>query len=194
MENEVTRSPSIEDEATALASIINILQNLSTDSKTRLIQTISTFFGLSLSPSQSALAPSNDYIKIESTPNFSDDRSMSPKEFLIDKQPTTDVERVVCLAYYLTHYRDTPHFKTIDISKLNTEAAQRKFSNAANSVDNANRSDYLVPSTKGQKQLGFIGEAFVDALPNHEEAKMAVKNLKPKRKRTQKKKMVSLEQ
>jgi len=47
---------------------------------------------------------------------------MSPKDFLLEKQPRTDVERIACLAYYLTHYRATPHFKTIDLSILNTEA------------------------------------------------------------------------
>ena len=47
----------------------------------------------------------------------------SPKDFLFRKEPNTDVERVACLAYYLTHRRGTNHFKTIDISKLNTEAA-----------------------------------------------------------------------
>ena len=35
---------------------------------------------------------------------------MSPKDFLMEKAPNTDVERIACLAYYLTHYRSTPHF------------------------------------------------------------------------------------
>lgn len=56
---------------------------------------------------------------------------MVPKEFMVQKRPRTDIERVACLGFYLTHYRDTPHFKTLDISKLNTEAAQPKFTNAA---------------------------------------------------------------
>ena len=60
---------------------------------------------------------------------------MSPKEFLLEKQPRTDVERIACLAFYLTHYRDTPHFKTLELSKLNTEAAQQKFANAANATE-----------------------------------------------------------
>src|SRR5437879_2148026 len=33
------------------------------------------------------------------------------KEFLAAKRPTTDVERVACLAYYLTHAKNKPHFK-----------------------------------------------------------------------------------
>jgi len=106
---------------------------------------------------------------------------MSPKEFMIEKQPRTDVERVACLAYYLTHYRDQPHFKTLDLSKLNTEAAQPKFSNAANSVNNAVKRGYLAPSTKGNRQLSAAGEQFVHALPDREAAKNAMANHRPRR-------------
>ena len=98
----------------------------------------------------------------------------SPKEFLFQKQPNTDLERVACLAYYLTHYRNTSHFKTIDISKLNTEAAQRKFANAASSVYNATQRGFLAAAPKGTKQLAAIGEQFVDALPDQAAAKAAL--------------------
>jgi len=104
------------------------------------------------------------------TPTFSEDRSIKPKQFMFQKQPRTDVEKVACLAYYLTHYRDTPYFKTLDISKLNTEAAQVKFSNAAVAVENATRLRYLVPATKGNKQLSSLGEQFVLALPDRDKS------------------------
>ena len=67
---------------------------------------------------------------------------ITPKEFILQKQPHTGVERVACLAYYLTHYRDISHFKTLDISKLNTEAAQPKFANAALSVNDASKTGH----------------------------------------------------
>jgi hypothetical protein len=85
-------------------------------------------------------------------------------------------------SFYLTHYRDTPHFKTLDISKLNTEAAQPKFSNAASSANNAVKQGYLVPSTKGQRQLSAAGERFVAALPDREEARKAMSLSAPRRK------------
>jgi hypothetical protein len=115
-------------------------------------------------------------------PTFSEDRTISPKEFIMEKHPQTDVERVACLAYYLSHFRDIPHFKTIDISKLNTEAAQRKFANAAKTVDNASTYGYLAPATKGQKQLSAVGELFVQALPDRDAAKDAIKQARPRRK------------
>ncbi len=107
---------------------------------------------------------------------------MSPKEFVLQKQPRTDVERVACLAFYLTHYRNTPHFKTIDISKLNTEAAQSKLSNPAVAVDNATKTGYLAPAIKGTKQLSAPGEVFVQALPDREAAKAAMERIKPRKK------------
>src|SRR5207248_8085715 len=94
-------------------------------------------------------------------PTFSDRSELSPKQFLFQKQPRTDVERVACLAYYLTHYRATSHFKTIDISQLNTEAAQVKFSNTAYAVVNAMNAGFLASAGKGFKQLSAMGERYV---------------------------------
>lgn len=106
---------------------------------------------------------------------------MSPKDFIMEKQPRTDVERVASLAYYLTHYKNTPHFRTLDISKMNTEAAQPKFSNAAMAVDNATKTGYLVPATKGNKQLSARGEQFVQALPDRDAAKEVMSNTRQRR-------------
>lgn len=105
----------------------------------------------------------------------------SPKDFLFQKAPDTDMERVACLAYYLAQYRDTKHFKTIDISKLNTEAAQRKFANAASSVYKATQHGFLAAAPKGMKQLAAEGERFVDALPDRAAAKAALGKKKARR-------------
>ena len=96
---------------------------------------------------------------------------MSAKDFLNEKSPKTDVERIACLAYYLTHYKSTPHFKTLDLSLLNTEAAQPKFANTAYSANNAIKMGYLAPALKGQRQLSAMGERFVRALPDRNAAK-----------------------
>lgn len=91
------------------------------------------------------------------------------------------MERVTCLAYYLTQYREQRYFKTLDISKLNTEAAQIKFSNPAKAVDNATSYGYLAPATKGNKQISAGGELFVDALPDRDAARAAMLNARPRR-------------
>ena len=103
------------------------------------------------------------------------DAGQSPKLFLVQKKPSTDVERVACLGYFLAHYRNTQRFKTKDITKLNTEAAQRPFSNSAKAVNNASgRNGYLAPAGAGHKQISPLGEAVVDALPNREAVNAAI--------------------
>ena len=102
---------------------------------------------------------------------------------MFHKRPGTQIERVACLAYYLTHHRDTPHFKTTDISKLNTEAAQTKLPNASYSVNDATRSGLLATAAKGMKQLSPMGEKYVEALPDHAAAKALASTLKGRRSR-----------
>jgi hypothetical protein len=118
------------------------------------------------------------------TASFSEDRTLSAKEFILEKKPVTDSERVACLAYYLTHYQATPHFKTLDISKLNTDAAQIKFSNAAQAVENATKAGLLVQATKGQKQLSANGEIYVQALPDRVAARDAIAHARRRKSRT----------
>ncbi len=96
----------------------------------------------------------------------------SPKAFMKAKKPTSEMQRIVCLAYFLTHYRDQPNFKTQNLTALNTEAAGVKFSNPAAFVDNATRqSKLLAPSIKGHKQITTLGDEIVEALPNQEAVK-----------------------
>jgi len=122
--------------------------------------------------------------------NFTDRVDLTPKQFLHEKQPQTDIERVVCLAYYLTHYRDTPHFKTLDISKLNTEAAQIKLSNATMAVNNTSTKGLITIASKGSKQISAYGEEYVTALPDRDAAKkiIAKMNSRKRKKRSASKK------
>lgn len=165
-----------------LPEVVAAFKKVGPESRRRLLSTLATLFhidsdrGDSYAPQESAHAVRT---------SFSEDRSISPKEFLRQKQPRTNVERVACLAYYLTHYRDTPHFKTLDISQLNTEAAQIKFANAAKAVNNASSYGYLTATTKGNKQLTSAGESFVEALPDRDAARDAMSNFRPRRRRKQ---------
>lgn len=162
-----------------LNRILADLQELDPEARLRVLRTVSTYW--QFSPTLQPRPPMG--ATEESRPGpFSEDRSMPAKNFIMQKQPQTDVERVACLAYYLTHYRDTPHFKTLDISKLNTEAAEPKFSNATVAVENATKTGYLVPATKGNKQLSGPGELFVLKLPDREAAKLAMATTRSKRK------------
>lgn len=168
--------------------LLKVFQGIPQSSRRRILETVSHFFGLSIDqtsrqseqswPSQH---PQADESSPSTTTGFSEDRTISPKVFMFQKQPKTDVEKVVCLAYYLTHYRDTPHFKTLDISKLNTEAAQIKFSNPAVAVDNAAKAHFLVPATKGNKQISSLGEQFVLVLPDRDRARDVMIQHRPRK-------------
>lgn len=173
------------DDVEALSTIVAVLKQLEPQIQVRVLQSAQAFLGLT--PQRDVPRPATQGATGSisshgpSPTDFSRDRTLSPKEFLRDKHPVTDADRVACLAYYLAHYRDTPHFKTIDISTLNTEAAQRKLSNAYVAVDNAARDGYLVPATKGRKQISAAGEKYVELLPNREAAREALRAIRNKR-------------
>ena len=182
---EKQESANTLEELKAFNLIVSAVGKLSANSRKRVVGSALTFLGYGRAPSDRVVAQDSESrsdVGHGKSDGFSEDRTMSPKEFMLDKRPRTDVERIVTLAYYLTHYRATPHFKTLDLSKLNTEAAQTKFSNAAKSVDNAAAAGLLVPAGKGQKQISAIGELYVQALPDREAARAAIAHARRKRK------------
>jgi len=123
--------------------------------------------------------------RVAVSPHSPPDPNITPKAFLFAKAPQTNVERVACLAYYITHIRNTPFFKTLDISKLNTEAAQPKFANSTYSVNDAVRANLLVQGSRGQKQISAIGEGYVQALPDRAAARAVLSSSKRPRSRKQ---------
>lgn len=199
MSNELPRSPQPDpgkapDEFQVLQIVIAALRDLDHEARNRILDSAATFLGVATGLARST-PNANEILARSASPNasnsrapFSEDTTMSPKDFLVEKAPKTDVERIACLAYYLTHYRATPHFKTLDISVLNTEAAQPKFSNTAYSTNNAVKMKYVVPATKGYRQLSALGERFVQALPDREAGKEVLLSMRrknrSKRKRT----------
>lgn len=99
---------------------------------------------------------------------------VTPKQFMAEKRPKTDMQRVACLAFYLTRHRATQYFKTRDLTELNKEAAQPQMSNATVAVRNATNHQYLALAGGGSKQITARGEAMVAALPDHEKVKAAL--------------------
>ncbi len=165
-----------------LPDVISAFRKLNDEGREKLFKTVSTLFGFGTNSAIAHTVSIPISLSESADGRFSKDRPISPKEFLVKKEPRTDVERVACLAYYLTQYKDQPHFKTLDISKLNTEAAQVKFANAANVVNNATSYGYLAPATKGNKQISSAGERFVEALPDRDAARAVMANSRPRRK------------
>ena len=154
-------------------------------SRLRVYRTLGTLFGFEESyPKVAGNVDGRMPANLSREPQFSSSENPTPKEFLLDKRPNTNVERVACLAYYLAHYRDMRQFKTIDINKLNTEAAQPKLTNPSFTVNDAVKQAYLVQAQKrGMKQLSAQGEQYVDALPDRDAAKRTKPRMKSRRSR-----------
>ena len=169
----------------AIQQIIDAMLEFDKDTRTRMLKTVATFFSIDFlsQPETKSNAIDTSDTSQANPPPFSNREDLSPKDFLVQKKPRTDVERIACLAFYLLHYRNIPHFRTTEISKLNTEAAQIKFSNASKAVNNATQSGFLVAATKGAKQLSAPGEQFVDRLPDYATARKVMSELKPRRRK-----------
>lgn len=175
--------------------IVTGLTSLEKDVQIRILQSVSTFLQIGVISTLRDAAYSLEPIQLVSgqrDPGFTERKELSPKEFILEKEPQTTVARVACLAYYLTYYRGVPHFKAFEISKLNTEAAQQKFGNPTQALNDAVKCGLLVQASKGQKQLSAMGEQYVQALPNQDLAKEALHRMKrphkPSRKVTEKEK------
>src|SRR4051794_7664196 len=99
---------STTDEAGVLQRMITDLSSVPEDSRKRLIDTVCVFLGLG-NPSTEEPVPQ---VSARPTmPNrsssfqFSEQDAPSVKQFMHEKNPQTDVERVACLAYYHAQYR-----------------------------------------------------------------------------------------
>ena len=174
-------STKIDKEFAVIQTCLNALEPLEEERRSFALQMILSRLGSSIAPAGAngmAGRPAGGAVA-HSAANVG---TMTSKEFLRTKKPTTDVERITVLAYYLTHNRSTPHFKTQDLTALNTEAGGDKFSNAAFTAANAvKQNGYLTAAGKGKRQITPRGEDVVTALPDRE-AVAAVLAEQPKRK------------
>ncbi len=160
--------------------VISALEELADQDRARALRAVSTYFDDDTDEISVPTRETRPADFTRSPSNFSAERGPSPKQFIFEKQPRTDVERMACLAYYLTHYRDTPHFKTVELTKLNTEAAQSKFSNPSVTAANALKCGYLAEADRGKRQLAAAGERYVEALPDRATASGAMKQHRKK--------------
>lgn len=178
---------SFDTEVKALGAVLAALESLDDDQRAFVLKTAAERVRVPLvtAPIAARVAgPANGAPPVQ--PGSSDE--LTPKQFLAAKRPANDVQRIACLAYFLTHERRQQHFKTKDLTALNTEAAGLRVGNPAQAVANATKvSGYLAPAGGGSKQISAIGEAFVQALPDQPAALAAARNAAPKRRKRTKK-------
>src|SRR5437867_479015 len=93
-------------DAAVLSKVIAALQELAPDARKRVRPTLGTVLG---ETKESLFYPSRaaETVSVVDAPErrshvpFADDRVMSPKAFMLEKQQKTSVERIACLAHYL---------------------------------------------------------------------------------------------
>ena len=113
-------------------------------------------------------------LSVAMTPQDSD-TGPTPKAFMAAKRPASDVERIACLGFFLGEYRGSNAFKTADLTKLNTLAAQPRIGNISQAVKNAMYGPgYITAAGGGKRQLTARGEALVRALPDRTAVKSAI--------------------
>lgn len=174
----------LSPELDALNEVLSALSALANDEDRRwVLDTAASRYGVSASGQE----PQQRERKANSgeASGAGDSAQRTPKEFLRLKAPTSDVQRVACLAYYLTHSRQTAEFKAADLSKLNTDAAGPGI-NMPRAVNNATyQSKYLTTAgSGGRKQITSLGEDVVTSLPDQQAVREAeLKAGKKKRKK-----------
>lgn len=176
-------SPDSENDRLVVQKCLDLLHPLDEAQRERVLRTVATFFDIAFgSKPQTASTSERAPLPTQGRdPVFSGHEPISAKEFLRHKEPKTDVERAICLAYYLSHYKDVPSFRNADIARLNTEAAQRKFANTAYTVNNAAATGYFVAAPGGNRQLSSMGEQYVEALPDRQAARTLMKGRSSRR-------------
>lgn len=178
-----------KSEENILGQILKELSPLDNEARLRIINSVKALYGLNGRPqpvSESGHSkPSGGNNGRD--PVFSNHKDIDAKTFITRKKPKTNVERIACLAYYLAHYQGIRHFKTINITELNTEAAQNEISNTAGTIINALQGGYLAPATKGFKKISAFGEQYVDALPDRQSARSIMAKSRSRRTKHKKK-------
>jgi hypothetical protein len=105
------------------------------------------------------------------------DVSTNVRAFLKQKSPITDLERYLCLAFFMTRYKNASTFSNKEIIKLNGEAGGHDFSNAAVTAGNATRQSKLLSTAGGgKKRITVRGEQLVEALPDRAKVKEITKS------------------
>jgi hypothetical protein len=100
---------------------------------------------------------------------------LNPKQFIAQKKPKTQYERIACLGYFLHTARKVVEFGAEEMKAINKEAAQQPILNLPTILgDTTSKYGYLSAAGGGNKQMTVLGDAVVEALPDRDAVKAAV--------------------
>ena len=179
-------------ELKAMEIICNAFESLGPNGRQRAVQWLLGALGMPDDlPSPGAIAPEQQNLNGDgqrdghgtpTTQTTITPDDLSPKEFMGQKHPQSTVERISCLAFYLTHHRHIPMFSGAEIETLNRQAAGPTI-NPHRDMDSARRAGYLAPADNRKRQITTKGEELVNALPDRDAAKSVLAKYPPQRKR-----------
>lgn len=168
---KVTTKNPFSQELEALRAVLEALEPLEAKSREFVFKTAAERLELALDTVPPEVGGRNATTPASNRVREPGDQPTS-KQFLREKKPTSDIQRVAVLAYYLTHYGEKETFNTQDIVQLNTDAGGTKIGNPHRAVDNATRqARILIPVAGGNKKITTHGEDLVDALPDQDAIK-----------------------
>jgi hypothetical protein len=181
----------LEKELEAVKTIINALIDLDDEARGFVLKTVSARIGISISLNptaevhqhspQTSTTVRKPALQLGSSSTANE---QTPEAFLTGKKPRSEVQRVACLAFYLTDFKGQKQFKTKDLVQLNSDAGQARMSNASTTVANAEKSGYITLVGKGLKQITTFGKDIVNALPDEEAVKtLMARRRKPRRRK-----------
>jgi hypothetical protein len=177
------------NELTALAATLNALEPLGDEARRFVLRTAIDRLDVR-DVSVASQTNSQDPFAKAKTGSNGVEAEKSPKEFLRAKKATSELQRLVCLASYLTDARKQLHFTTKDLTALNIEAAGGKLSNASATIRNGtSQSGFFASAGKGGlKQLTPLGEDVAKALPDQDRMKAVVEEHRVSKRKKRKRK------
>lgn len=101
------------------------------------------------------------------TPMSSNNKKMSPKEFLLLYPSTSATQKTLLLAYFIENYKKEVSFNTADVSQLFREAKEKQPANINDLVNNNIKKGFIMDAAekKDNKKawsLTVSGENYVD--------------------------------
>ena len=174
----------------ALKGIDDLLSGLSTEQRQWVFDCIVLKYKIqattSNQPPQNASPQNQGHIPFN-TQTISPVLNSTIKDFLVQKRPFDNYERIACIVYHMEKTQGLEGVKNKDIIKGNKDARQTAFSNPGVFINHAvGRHGYLTTMGGGKKALSAKGEAVVNALPAREAVALVLSEHANKKKSTRK--------
>jgi hypothetical protein len=148
-------------------NVYSLLQNLESDDRQKIMNSVAQLFGdpTTLPPPRSSAGTTNV---------AGQGGKVSAQQYFAQKAPVNKGEMLAVAARYREEHQSAQSHTSADFAAV-FGAARRNFDrhNFQRDINNAQRQAqlFILGTPKGQYQLSYYGQQFVDALPNREAVK-----------------------